>query len=106
MVKTIKRGDVVTFIRDETTGKIFAVRFRKKDGSIRDMVCRLGVKKGVKGVGRKGWVKGDTVANYGLLGVYDMNKIEKVGEKGAFRMVNVETLINIKVNGVEYVVVD
>jgi len=107
MIKTIKRDEVVDFIRKEAKGgKMFAVRFTKKDGSIREMTCRLGVKKGVTGRGRKGWVK-DTVKGYGLLGVYDMNKEGEIaGKKGAFRMINLKTLINIKVSGKEYVVID
>ena len=84
-----------------TNGKMFSVQFEKKDGSIRDMTCRLGVKKGVIGTGRKGWAS-DTVKAYGLLGVYDMNKIERLGEKGAFRMVNIKTLRKFKINGQEY----
>ena len=34
-------------------GKIFCVTFLKKDGTIRKMVARLGVKKGVKGNGKE-----------------------------------------------------
>ena len=32
-----------------TNGKIFSVEFTKKDGTIREMHCRLGVKKHLKG---------------------------------------------------------
>jgi hypothetical protein len=32
-----------------TNGKIFSVQFTKKDGTVRDMVCRLGVEKYLKG---------------------------------------------------------
>ena len=39
------------------TGHIFSVRFVKKNGDIREMVCRKSVRKGVKGTGA-GWGEG------------------------------------------------
>ena len=36
-------------IIDAANGKFFSVRFMKKDGTVRDMVCRTGVKKHLKG---------------------------------------------------------
>ena len=35
-----------------SNGKLFGVSFIKKDGSPRDMVCRLGVKSYIKGTGK------------------------------------------------------
>jgi hypothetical protein len=70
--------------------KIFSVVFVKKDGSEREMVCRLGVKKHLKG-GEKTY---DTDAlNY--LTVYDM-------QAEGYRTINVNTLKKIKVDGVTY----
>jgi hypothetical protein len=70
--------------------KIFSVVFTKKDGSEREMVCRLGVKKHLKG----GEKKYDTDAlNY--LTVYDM-------QAEGYRTINVNTLKRIKVDGVTY----
>ena len=71
-------------------GKVFTVVFVKKDGSIRKMNARLGVKKGVKGVG----MSFDPYSK-NLLPVYDMQK------KG-FRMINADTLIKITHKGVTY----
>ena len=70
-----------------TDGKIFSARFVKKDGTIRDMVCRMGVKKGVTGVGMA-----YNPFDRNLVPVYDM-------VKGDFRMINMETVITLKLNG-------
>ena len=69
-----------------TKGKIFTCKFIKKDGTIRVMNCRLGVRKGVKGVGRK-----FNPEDYGLIGVYDMHK--------GFRMINTKTVLEITFQG-------
>jgi hypothetical protein len=71
-------------------GNIFSVQFVKKDGTIRDMVCRRGVKKHLKG----GELKFDAKGR-GLLSVFDM-------QKEAYRFINTKTLIKAKINGVEY----
>jgi len=44
----LSRLKVIKVIND-TNGKIFAVQFIKKDGSIRMMLARLGVRKHLKG---------------------------------------------------------
>ena len=36
-------------LRELVQNKIFSVEFTKKDGTLRKMVCRLGVKKHLKG---------------------------------------------------------
>jgi hypothetical protein len=66
--------------------KIFTATFIKKDGSVRVMNCRRGVKKGVKGVG----MSYDPYQK-NLLPVYDM-------QKGAFRMINISTIQELKSN--------
>ena len=73
----------------ETRGKIFSVEFVKKDGSKRKMVCRTGVKKGTSGKG----MKYDPIKK-GLLPVFDM-------QKGAFRMINLETITKLTIMGLE-----
>jgi hypothetical protein len=50
-------------------GTIFSVRFTKKDGTERSMVCRLGVKKHLAG----GEMPYDPIEK-GLLPVYDLQK--------------------------------
>jgi hypothetical protein len=64
--------------------KIFSVTFIKKDGSTRRMVARLGVRKGVKGVGMS-----FSPSERNMMVVFDMHK-------RAFRMVNLETIVELK----------
>jgi len=71
----------------ETKGKIFSVEFIKKNGEKRKMVCRTGVKKGTSGVG----MKYDPIQK-GLLPVFDM-------QKGAFRMINLQTITKLTIMG-------
>ena len=74
----------------KTNGKIFSAVFTKKDGEKRKMVCRRGVAKYVKGVGLK--FKPEERA---LMGVFDTHK-------KAYRFINMKTLEQIKVKGIEY----
>jgi hypothetical protein len=64
--------------------KIFSVTFIKKDGSTRRMVARLGVRKGVKGVGMS-----FSPSEKNLMVVFDMHK-------RGFRMINLETIVELK----------
>lgn len=73
-------------------GQIFGVTFIKKDGSIREMQARLGVKKHLKG----GVLKFNP-ADYNLLVAFDM-------QKAAYRMINIDTLRELRVNKVIYTV--
>jgi len=74
------------------TGQIFTAEFIKKDGSIRVMNCRTGVKKHLKG-GKLAF----NPADYKLLPVYDLKA------KG-YRFVNLKTLRKISYGGsVHYV---
>jgi len=75
-----------------TNGKIFSAVFVKKDGEIRKMVCRQGVYKYVKGVGLK-----FKPEERDLIGVFDMHK-------EAYRFINVKTLKQIKVKGIQYII--
>ena len=65
-------------------GKIFSVTFVKKDGSLRKMTARLGVKKDLKGVGLS-----FDPASKQLVVVFDMHK-------RAYRMINLQTIISFK----------
>lgn len=67
-------------IRNRAEDTFFSVHFIKKNGELRKMVARLGVQKGVKGVG----MAYDPTAK-GLLCVYDV-------QKQAFRMINIRTI--------------
>lgn len=68
----------------KTNGKIFSVTFVKKDGTIRKMTARLGVKKDIKGVG----LSFNPTAKQ-LVVVFDM-------QKRAYRMINLQTIIQFK----------
>ena len=72
-------------------GKIFGVKFIKRGtGENRIMSARLGVSKGVKGIG----LRYDPESRQ-LIPVYDMNKKE-------YRMINLETLSTVSFKGQEY----
>ena len=68
-------------------GKIASAEFIKKDGSLRKMVFRTKVTKGVTGEGMK-----YNPADYGLRTVYDM-------QIRAFRHINLNTIQKITAHG-------
>lgn len=72
---------------ESSNGAIFSVKFIKKDGTLRDMVCRLGVTKHLKG-----GVKGYDAADFKLVTVFDMQK------KG-YRSISLDTLNTVTING-------
>jgi hypothetical protein len=74
-------------------GKIFTAEFVKKDGTLRRMNCRLGVKKGITGKGLK-FVPMEKL----LLPVFDMQKDE-------YRMINLDTVYALTISKVRFMVV-
>ena len=70
---------------------IFSVEFIKKDGSVRNMVARLHVKKGLNGKGMA-----YNPIEKGLLPVWDM-------QKNGFRMINLKTVTKLQIKGEELV---
>ena len=68
-------------------GKIASAEFIKKDGSLRKMVFRTKVTKGVTGEGMK-----YNPAQLGLRVVFDM-------QKSAFRIINLNTIQKITAHG-------
>lgn len=72
-------------------GTFFAVTFIKRDGTVRVMNCRSGVRKNTKGVLSR-------LNPQQYFTVYD------VQHKG-FRAVNKDTILSVRVNGVEAAVV-
>ena len=92
-MKKISRRDILQLL-EENKDTIFSVVFLKKDGTIRHMTCRFGVKKHLKG----GELKFNPLER-ALLVVFDM-------QKKAYRMINLETISNINMKGVEYYVTD
>jgi hypothetical protein len=96
----INRDEAVKLL--ETTGdKFFNVVFLKKDGSTRSMTARYGVTKGVLGdaaseQGKKAlatWREN----NPNLIRLFDIHK-------DAFRTVNLDTILSLKIGGEEFTV--
>lgn len=75
-----------------SNGKLFGVSFIKKDGSPRDMVCRLGVKSYIKGTGKPSFALNKDNP-YQL--VFDF-------QKKAYRVINMDTLFKIKFQNKTY----
>jgi len=82
----IKREEAKKMIF-ETKGRIFSVKFTKKDGSERSMNCRRGVSKGVTGEGMK-----YDPEKYNLIPVFDM-------ANDGFRMINASTISEVTIQG-------
>jgi hypothetical protein len=77
--------------RDEVKGNFFRACFIKKDGTIREMTARFGVKKHLKG--------GELTYNpsdFNYIVVFDV-------EKEAYRTINMNQLIFLRYNGKELV---
>lgn len=75
------------------SGRIFSVVFYKRgDNSLREMVCRGKVYAGVTGVGMA-----YDPNDHDLISVFDM-------QKRGFRMINMDTLQTLKINGVTFTV--
>lgn len=95
-MKTIDKTTAKQYIY-KTNGQIFSAVFRKKDGEKRKIVCKLGVKKYVKGVGLK--YKPEEL---GYIKVYDMIYARLEDPKRAYRLINGDTLEQLKVKGINY----
>jgi len=95
-METIKLNSataVCKLLANTNNGSFFGVQFFKKDGSIRSMLARKGVTKGLKGGEMK-----YTPLDEALMGVWDVHK-------SAYRMINLDKLISFNVNGIKYEVV-
>lgn len=71
-------------------GKIFTVRFIKKDGTRRTMNCRLGVSKGITGKG----MSFDPETREKMV-VFDV-------KANQYRMINLDTVLKLKIEGKIY----
>ena len=69
-------------------GQFFTATFVKKDGSVRDMNCRLGVTKHLKGG------ESTTAHKDNLLTVFDLQNKE-------YRCINLDTVTNIRAGDME-----
>jgi hypothetical protein len=92
MKGTIHRVNLKNFIL-QTEGKIFSATFTKENGEERQLTGRMDVTKGVKGTGKPTELYSPT------LKVFDM-------QKDSFRTINLATVTALKVEGVEYTVID
>lgn len=88
-MNTMSREEVREAIMN-LNGKLFSVNFIKKDGSERKMLCRTGVKKGLKGEG----LAFDPIQK-NLVSVWDM-------QASGYRFIPVDRILSIKLQGEEY----
>ena len=72
------------------SGQIFSAKFIKKDNTLREMHCRTGVKRYLKGGSLR-----FKPSEKGLLPVYDLKKKE-------YRFVNLNTVISVTYGGKTY----
>ena len=108
----IERKDVRKLV-EGFKGEIFSALFFKVDGSVRDMSCRLHVKKNLSDLAsvnpddlRSSLHRKDQDEELNLLTVFDMNKITGNDVKGAYRRINIDTLVEIRHGGIVYKVKD
>jgi len=92
IVNEISASRASEFLWNETQGRIVSVYFKKKDGTMREMVCRRSVKKHLAG----GQLPYDPKPK-SLLPVFDMSVRE-------YRMVNLATLVSFNVGGETFIV--
>ena len=88
----MKRSEVESILA-ASMGKIVGVTFIKKDGSERPLVGRIGKRyspRGTDPLGGRAARRGR-----GLYTIYDM-------QKGAFRMINMDTVLGIRAGGKTY----
>tara|TARA_R110000824_G_scaffold143854_3_gene311623 strand:- start:812 stop:1093 length:282 start_codon:yes stop_codon:yes gene_type:complete len=93
MAIKISRKDGVALLKN-SNGLMVGTDFIKKNGDDRKLNGRLGVKKHLKG----GELKYNP-SDYGLMTIFDVQKKE-------YRMVNLETLYAMRIQGVEYEILD
>jgi hypothetical protein len=90
---SVRRKDLKNFLKG-TGGKFFGVTFVKKDGSLRKMNARVGVKKYLKGGENK-----VEAPDRPYVTVFDVHK------KG-YRTVNVDTVQEVHYNGLNIKIED
>lgn len=89
-MNTLNKSAAKLMINRLPKGSIFSVSFIKADGSVRDMTCRQGVAKYVKGTGRE-----NTDPN--LIRVFEMNT-DREGASN-YRCFKVDRLLQIRTGG-------
>lgn len=109
MLITLKRNEIVNKI-NEVPNLMFSMVYIKKDGTQRRAVGRLHVSNpdhGIKpGQGQyKGQSGKEALEKYGNLKYYDMTAVDDKGQ-GAFRTAKLENILSLKVNGINYSIID
>ena len=95
----LSREEVLSVV-NEHSGKIFSCVFVKKDGTVRQMKCRTGVKKYLAG----GQLAYDAIER-GLLPVYEVKSgVTDAEREDSYRMINILTLISLNIGGQEYTI--
>lgn len=95
-MKTLKEISLkeAEYIIRSTKGKVFSVRFYKKDGTLRTLQGRLGVHKDLKGI----LGKGSTIVKHPeYICVYEMHN--------SYRNVNLNTISSVTFGKITYKVV-
>ena len=87
--------DIEQNIRQLVKANFFSVKFIKKDGTERTMLCRLKTDTWKGETRVTGSVMSYEPGDYGLLTVFDVNKEN-------YRMVNLNTLIELNIGGKRY----
>jgi len=93
-IHKLNRTNLRSKIEEVAGNKLVSVAFVKLDNQDRNMVFRLGVKKGLRGGQNK--VEAD---DRSYMTVYDM-------KKGGFRTLNLKTVKTIRMGGKRYEVID
>jgi hypothetical protein len=92
-VTPISRARASDYLRNETSGLIFSVFFKKRtDGKMREMTCRVGVKAQLRG----GKLPYPPKA-HNLLPVFDLQVRD-------YRMVNLTDLVSFNIHGETFIV--
>lgn len=95
------RSQVLDLI-NKHAGQIFSCEFIKKDGTLRKMVCRTGVKKYLQG----GSLAYDPIER-GLVPVYEVSpKDSSIPKDDLYRMISLNTMQKLSINGREYQIQD
>lgn len=92
-METLETRQTLLKLIEFLNGQFFTVEFIKKDGTLRKMNCRTGVKKYLSNNGKS--IKITRPIDNGILRVYDI-------KKEAYRSINLDTVKKINFNKVSY----
>jgi hypothetical protein len=92
-METLETRQTLLKLIEFLNGQFFTVEFIKKDGTLRKMNCRTGVKKYLSNNGKT--IKITRPIDNGILRVYDI-------KKEAYRSINLDTVKKINFNKISY----